>query len=112
MALGYSAVMMLCAIPLTAFCVRGTPVSLGDIVLTSRRPLASAVVAGAFAFGTRMACGHQLSSFPRLVLEGSVLVAVFSVMLLFVAGQKSLYLDVLRGLLKRSSVQDESPVLA
>jgi O-antigen/teichoic acid export membrane protein len=111
-ALGYSAVMMLCAIPLTAFCVRGTPVSLRDIVLTSLRPMASAVVAGAFAFGARMAYGHLLSPFPRLVLEGSVLLAVFSVMLLFVAGQKSLYLDLLRGLLKRSSVQDESLVLA
>jgi PST family polysaccharide transporter len=111
-ALGYSAVMVLCAIPLTAFCVRGTPVSLRDIVLTSGRPLASATVAGMLAFGVRAAYGRLLSPFPRLVLESSVLLATFSVVLLFVAGQKSLYLDILRGMTKRSPAEDKSLVTA
>jgi PST family polysaccharide transporter len=111
-ALGYSAVMVLCAIPLTAFCVRPTPVSLRDIVLTSARPLASAIVAGVLASGVRMAYGHFLSPFLRLVLESSVLLAAFSVMLLFVAGQKSLYLDLLRGMTKRPPVEDKSLVTA
>ncbi len=34
-ALGYSVVMMLCAIPLGAFCVQGTAVSLRGIVVTA-----------------------------------------------------------------------------
>jgi PST family polysaccharide transporter len=111
-ALGFSAVMMLVAIPLTAFCVRGTPVSLRDILVTSARPLASASLAGVLAYVVRMAYGHLLSPFPRLTLECSVLLAAFSVMLLFVAGQKSLYLDLLRGLIGRSSVEEKSLVSA
>jgi PST family polysaccharide transporter len=111
-ALCFSAVMVLCAIPLTAFCVRGTPVSLRDIMLTSARPMGSAIVAGALAFGVRMACGHLLPLFPRLTVECSVVLAAFSVVLLFVAGQKSLYLDLLRGLIGRSSVEEKSLVSA
>ena len=57
-----------------------------------------------------MVYGQLLSPFPRLVMEGSVLLAVFSVMLLFVAGQKSFYLDLLRGLTKRSSVEVCTPM--
>jgi len=109
-ALGFSAVMLLSAIPLTAFCVRGTPVSLRDILLTTAQPLGSALVAGVSAFGVRMAYGHLLSPFPRLALESSVLLLTFSAMLLFVAGQKSFYLDLLRGLMRRPSVQDKSLV--
>lgn len=111
-ALGYSAVMVLCAIPLTAFCLRGTPVSLRDMMLTSARPLASAVVAGAVAFGARLAYGHLFAPLPRLAMESAVLLAVFSVILLFVAGQKTLYLDLLRGLMKRSSAESKSLVTA
>jgi O-antigen/teichoic acid export membrane protein len=107
-ALGFSAVMVLCAIPLTAFCVRGTPVSLRDILLTTARPLASAIMAGVVACGVRLACGHLLLPFPRLALEGGVLLGTFSVMLLFVAGQKSLYVDLLRELRGRSCVEEKS----
>jgi O-antigen/teichoic acid export membrane protein len=111
-AIGFSGVMVLCAIPLTAFCLRGTPVSLRDIVVTSAWPLASAIVGGAIAFVVRLAYGHSLSSLPRLALESSVLVATFFIMLLFIAGQKSLYLDLFRGLKGTSPTQDNAPVLA
>jgi O-antigen/teichoic acid export membrane protein len=111
-ALGYSAVMILCALPLTALCVRGTPVSLRDILRTSARPLASAIIAGVLAFGLRIVYGHLLSPFPRLLLETGVLFATFAVLLLFVAGQKSLYLDLLRGLKGTSPVEEKSLVSA
>jgi O-antigen/teichoic acid export membrane protein len=106
-ALGYSAVTVLCAIPLTAFCVRGTPVSLQDILLISIRPLASAIAAGALAFGVGMSLGHSLAPLPRLLLESGVLFLAFAIMILFVAGQKDLYLDLVRGLIKRSPVDDK-----
>lgn len=111
-ALGFSSVMVLCAVPLTAFCVRGTPVSLRDMMLITARPLVSAIVAGVTAVGVRMAYGHFLAAFPRLVAESATLLVAFSVMLLFVAGQKSFYLDLLRSLVKRSSLEDKSVVTA
>jgi hypothetical protein len=48
----------------------------------------------------------------RLVLETTVLLVAFLGILLFVAGQKSFYLDLLRGLRGPSSVKAESLVSA
>jgi O-antigen/teichoic acid export membrane protein len=109
-AFAYSAVMILWIIPAIAWCVHGTPISFRDILVTASRPLASSIVAGGLAFGVRLICGQWLSPLPRLVLECAVLLTVFLVMLLFVAGQKSLYLDLLRGLKRPSSVKETSSV--
>lgn len=111
-AIGFSSVMLLCAIPLTAFCVHGTPVSLKDILLTTAGPLGSATVGGLAAFAVRAAWGYRLAPLPRLCLESSILFAVFATLLLFVAGQKSFYLELLRGLLHRRPVQDKTAATA
>ena len=107
-AFAYSAVMALWVIPFIAWCVRGTVVSFRDIVLAVTPPLASGILAGGLAFGVRLACGQSLSPLPRLVLESSVLLVTFLGMLLFVAGQKTFYLDLLRGLKRPSSVKAKS----
>ena len=97
-AFAYSAVLTLWVIPHILWCVHGTAISLGNILLTVSRPLASGILAGGLAFGVRLICGEFASPLPRLVLESSVLFVTFFGVLLFVAGQKSLYLDLLRGL--------------
>jgi hypothetical protein len=51
-------------------------------------------------------CGEFLSPLPRLVLESGVLAATFFAVLIFVAGQKALYVDLLRGLSRRRPVED------
>ncbi len=107
-AFAYSAVLTLWCIPHMAWCVHGTMVSLRDILVSVSRPLASAILAGGMAFGVRLMCGQLLSPLPRLVLECSVLLVTFLGMLLFVAGQRSLYLDLLRGLRRPSSIETKS----
>ena len=107
-ALGYSTMMMLCAIPLSAFCVRGTPVKLRDVLRTSVPPLASGVVAGGLAAVVQMVLGNSLSPFPRLILESGAFLAVYLVMLLYVAGQKALYMDLLRSLTGRAPLPDDA----
>jgi O-antigen/teichoic acid export membrane protein len=102
-AFAYSAVMTLWLIPHILWCVHGTGISLRDILLAVSRPAASGVLAGGVAFGVRLMYGQFFSPLPRLVLESSVLFVTFFGALLFVAGQKSLYLDLLRGL-RSSSV--------
>jgi PST family polysaccharide transporter len=98
-AFAYSAVMMLWVIPYILWCVHGTAVSFRDIVMTVSWPFASAALAGGVAFGARLICGEFVSPLLRLVLECSVLVIVFhGVLLVAAAGQRSLYLDLLRGL--------------
>jgi O-antigen/teichoic acid export membrane protein len=109
-AFAYSAVLTLWVIPFIAWCVRGTGVSLRDILLVVSRPMASGILAGGLAFGVRLICGQLLSPLPRLVLESSVLLVTFLGLLLFIAGQKSLYLDLLRGLKGASSVEEKSLV--
>jgi O-antigen/teichoic acid export membrane protein len=96
-AFAYSAVMMLWVTPHILWCVCGTPVSFRDILLTVGRPMASGIIAGGSAFAVGLICGPFFSPLARLVLESGVLFVTFFGMLLFAAGQKSLYLDLLRG---------------
>jgi O-antigen/teichoic acid export membrane protein len=102
-AFAYSAAMTLWLIPHTLWCVRGTVISLRDILLVMSRPVASGALAGGVAFGARVTYGQFFPPLARLVLESSVLLIAFFGVLLFAAGQKSLYLDLLRGL-RSSSV--------
>jgi O-antigen/teichoic acid export membrane protein len=111
-AFAYSAVMVLWVIPFIAWCVHGTVITLRDIVHAVSRPLASAILAGGLAFGVRLAYAQFLSPLPRLVLESAVLLLAFVGMLLFVTGQKSLYLDLFRGLKGSASVEEKSLVSA
>jgi len=111
-AFAYSAVMILWAVPHVAWCVHGTAISLRDIAVAVIRPLACGIVAGAVGYAVRLMCGDFLSPLPRLVLESSVLAVTFFVVLVFVAGQKALYVDLLRGLRRGSRAQDSAESLA
>jgi PST family polysaccharide transporter len=64
-------------------------------------------VAGGVAFGARAVYGHSFSPFSRLALESAILLVTFVAMLLFVTGQKALYLDLFRGLKLPSRVKEE-----
>ena len=57
-------------------------------------------------------CGEFLSPLPRLVLESGVLAVTFFAVLIFVAGQKALYVDLLRGLGRGRAVQDYADTTA
>ena len=105
-AFAYSAVMVVWVVPHVAWCVHGTAISLRDVAATVFRPLASGVVAGAAGYAAHLMCGDLLAPWLRLVLESGVLVVTFFAVLVFVAGQKALYVDLLRGLSRRGPAQD------
>jgi O-antigen/teichoic acid export membrane protein len=94
-AFAYSSVMLLWVCPAVKWAVHGTMISSADVFLAASRPLVSCIVAGAASLGVRLLITN-LSPLSRLVLENGVLFGVFAVMLLFVMGQKPLFLDVLR----------------
>jgi PST family polysaccharide transporter len=106
-ACGYSAVLTLWVIPHILWCVHGTVISLRDVLLAVSRPLAAGTLAGALALAMRLICGEFDSPLSRLVLESSVLLATFFGTLLFVVGQKSLYMDLVRGLKRPSLVVED-----
>ncbi len=105
-AFAYSAVMVLWVVPHVAWCVRGTAVSLRDVAAAVIRPLACGIVAGAVGYAVRLMCGDNLPPLLRLVLESGVLAVTFFAVLVFVAGQKALYVDLLRGLSRGRRAQD------
>jgi len=109
-ALGYSAAMTLWVIPHILWCVRGTLISFQDILQVLIRPLLSGIVAAVLPSGLQYYYGQLWSPLPRLVLGVTLFAAVYLCMLLYVMGQKGFYLDLLRGLSRRSSI--ESTTLA
>ncbi|HTZ95822.1 MAG TPA: lipopolysaccharide biosynthesis protein [Terriglobales bacterium] len=106
-ALAYSTVMTLWVIPHILWCVHGTMISFRDIMLAVRRPLLSGLVAAACAIGVQLLFGHLLIPVLRLAVGGIVLLGVYLGMLLYAMGQRSFYLEILRGL-KRPAVKEKS----
>jgi PST family polysaccharide transporter len=107
----YSIVMTLWVIPLVIWALEDTVIRPADILREAGWPLASSIVAGALAWGVRFLCAGALSALPMLILESFVVLVIYLGMLLFVAGQKTFYLDLLRGL-KHSPAKEESLVSA
>ena len=95
-AFAYSVTMLVWLVPIVAWTVHGTPVSLKDVAGVVGKPFASVVAATAVALPVRPLLA-ALPVFPRLVVECLILFAVYFGVLLFVAGQKSLFLDLIRG---------------
>ncbi|MCC6365701.1 MAG: lipopolysaccharide biosynthesis protein [Bryobacterales bacterium] len=109
-AFAYSTVMTLWALPHIAWCVHGTVISFRDILATVSRPLISGLVAAGLAFVVQFSYGHLLSPLLRLLLGGSLLLSVYLGMLLYVMGEKDLYLDLFAKLMKRSPTEENAPV--
>src|SRR5260370_35115182 len=107
-ALGLSAAITLWALPHMAWGVYGTPISFGDVMKVMIGPLLSGAVAVALALGIQFLCSQWLPSF-RLVLGVTVLLGAYSGMLLYGMGQKTFYMNLLRGFLKRPPVEAEQP---
>jgi O-antigen/teichoic acid export membrane protein len=104
-AFGFSAAMTLLTVPLTVWGVRGTVISFRDVLGVVKRPLVSGILSAALAFAVQFFYGQSFSPLPRLILEGTVLLSAYVVMLLYVMGQKTFYVDLIRGLRRRPSVQ-------
>jgi PST family polysaccharide transporter len=111
-AFAYSAIMILCVLPLIAWAVRGTVISVYDVLRAVGRPLISGVVAAILTLALQFSYGQFLSPLPRLLLGVALVLAGYLGILLYIMGQKSFYLDLLRAFRRRSSLVDEVLVSA
>jgi O-antigen/teichoic acid export membrane protein len=102
-AIAFSTVMTLWAAPHIAWGIHGTVVSFRDILTTIGPPLLSGLVGGAAAFAVEVSLGPMLTPILRLLLGTTVLLSVYFLMLLYVMGQKPLFVDLLRGLISRAN---------
>lgn len=105
-ALGYSSVMLICVLPLVAWAVHGTPVHFNDIIQTASRPLISGIVAATVTFAVQRLYEPLLSPLPRLVIGVTMLMSIYTVMLLYVMGQARFYLDLIRNFTSRSPAEE------
>jgi O-antigen/teichoic acid export membrane protein len=108
-AFGYSAVLILWIIPLIVWAVRGTGISFWDVALVASRPLISCAVAAGIAFPLHLLYSPLLPVLPRLVLDVGILFTIYLGMLLYVMGQKPLYMNLIRGFRTRPSVEEVEP---
>jgi len=108
-AFAYSAMMTLSIIPMIVAAVRGTVISVRDVLLTVSRPLLSGIVTAGLVLGLQFWYSPHLLPLPRLVLGVALVLAGYLGMLLYVMGQKLFYLDLLRGFRRPPSV--EGPII-
>jgi PST family polysaccharide transporter len=101
-ALGFSAMMLVLAVPVCVWAVRGTPVAPRDLLGVAARPLLSGIAAVLACLVARQAVGETVPPLARLVLGGVLLLAVYAWVLLRVLGQGPFYLDLIRQVLRRS----------
>jgi O-antigen/teichoic acid export membrane protein len=107
-AFAYSAAMTLWVVPHIAWGVHGTVISLRDIGTVASRPIVSGIVAAIIALGIQTLFGQSLSPLVRLLIGGCILFSAYFGMLFYVMGQKSVYLDLVRGMAKRSSLETKA----
>ncbi len=101
-ALAFSGVMVVLAVPLTAWAVRETPVSLHDVLDTVRRPLLAGLAAGATTMLALPVISRLAFPLVRLLVGSSLLFAVYAWVLLYALGQKAYYLELFRKITGRS----------
>jgi O-antigen/teichoic acid export membrane protein len=106
-AIAFSTVMTFWAGPHIAWGINGTVVSFRDILATIGPPLLSGIVGGAAAFAVEISWGSTLSPILRLFIGSTVLLSVYILMLLYVMGQKPLFVDLLQGLRSRAIPQND-----
>jgi O-antigen/teichoic acid export membrane protein len=104
-AFGFSAAMTLLTVPLTVWGVRRTVISFRDVLGAVTRPLVSGIVAAALAIAMQFFYGQTLPPIARLLLGSTILFVAYTGMLLYIMGQKAFYVDLIRGLRRRPSVQ-------
>lgn len=100
-ALGYSSALILLAVPVLAWALHGTGVSLLDYWRAICPPLVAGVVGGGAALLAHRVASHSLSGGLLLVSVILVDTCVYMLMILYAMRQKGLYIDVLRQLRSR-----------
>ncbi len=102
-ATGFSVGMTLLVIPMIAWAKHGTSISSRDILQAIGRPFFSGIVAAALSVGVLQLSGYTSSTLLRLLIGGGVLLVSYLWMLLYVMGQKSIFLDLIKESRKPSS---------
>jgi O-antigen/teichoic acid export membrane protein len=105
-ALGYSTAMVLSVVPRIAWGVHGTGISLRDLGRAASGPLISGAIAVPIGLALLQLPGTSLSPLLRLLMNCTVLLGVYALLLLYVLRQKAFYFGLLRTLFKRQNAAE------
>ncbi len=100
-AFGYSAAMALWLLPHIVWCVHGTAISVKDVMRTLLPPLISGGTAALLSFPVELLFAHRIPTLLRFAAETSVFASVYLSVLLFVMGQKPLFMNLVDGFRRR-----------
>jgi len=101
-ALGYSAAMALLLVPLIAWATHGTPITAKHLWKAIKAPFLAGLAASTAALLFKLQFESMLPPLLRLSLGLLVLTGLYAWLLLVPLGQKSLYLDLLSQVFRRS----------
>jgi hypothetical protein len=93
--------MVLIMIPITAWSKQGTGIAWSDLWNVTKRPLLAGLLAGAIAFGAKFCLGSDLPPILVLTLGVGIVLAVYACALVAM-GQKTMYLDLLTELFRKT----------
>jgi len=110
-ALGYSTAVILSVVPLMAWAVHGTPVSLRDLLQTIGRPLLSGIVAAGIALALQILYGSLLPPLSRLIVGVVLISSVYLWMLVCIMKQGPFYLEIIRSF-RSTPASDEQLVFS
>ncbi len=96
-ATAYSVIMVIWMVPHLIWCIRDTVISPQDIAGTLSKPALSGAVAGTVAFVAGRFFGDPGTPLLRLAAGVSSFSITYVLMLLWVMGQRTFYVDLLRG---------------
>jgi O-antigen/teichoic acid export membrane protein len=102
-AIGYSVMLLLLTIPLIAWAIHGTTISMRDICRTAGPPIISIIIAAVPALAVNIYCGQTIAPLPRLALGCTVLFISYLWLLFYVMQQKEFYLTIVKQLRLQSS---------
>src|SRR5664280_200404 len=100
-ALGYSTVMVLLALPVIAWSKHGTGITWAHLWQATRHSILAGLAAAAAGLAFKFALGGRLPALPTVVLGLAIVLGLYGWLLLFVMGQKDLYMDMLNQVLQR-----------
>jgi PST family polysaccharide transporter len=97
-AFALSAAMALALIPQIVWSLRNTVVSPSDLLTSIWRPFIASIVAAAVAFGAVSYFAQSQWPTLRLLVGGGVMASLYFWALLFILGQRTIYLDIVEAL--------------
>ena len=97
-AFSYSAILTLWIVPHVFWCTRGTVISPLDILHAISSPFISALVSGLVAYLVQIVAQYKNNVLFNFFLESTVMLLVYTVMMMFVFSNKDMYIDLFRQL--------------